>query len=197
MTTSGTTPAATNSAPTSLASATPIATLIGTLNATNKYSDFWENPGQTLVPEYFMWDRVYGSGVLREKMIRLFSQIMVFMSGLLTATTDKPVTTRRNGSVYTKESLESNFCYYAQRMEAVCYGRRFFIAESGSMGLAPPDTQSGDLLVFFPGSIYPFVVRPTEDGKHTLIGDCFLEGFNRKNLLHKQKTIPFHEFRLS
>lgn len=33
----------------------------------------------------------------------------------------------------------------------VCYGRRFFITDQGSMGLAPARAREGDEIVFFLG----------------------------------------------
>jgi hypothetical protein len=67
---------------------------------------------------------------------------------------------------------------YAESMEMVCCGRSFFITDNGSMGLAPPRAKRGDELVYFPGGLYPFVVRRREDGTYELIGDCFLYAFD-------------------
>lgn len=63
-------------------------------------------------------------------------------------------------------------------MELTCYGRKFFITDRGSMGLAPPRARDGDDIVFFPGGKYPFIVRPKGNGTYELVGDCFLHDFD-------------------
>ncbi|KAK8249227.1 heterokaryon incompatibility protein-domain-containing protein [Phyllosticta capitalensis] len=68
---------------------------------------------------------------------------------------------------------------YSSRVERVVYGRRFFITEKGSMGLAGPMAQEGDQIVLFPGQDYPFIVRDAEEkGSSTLHGDCYLHGLD-------------------
>ncbi|KAK8189462.1 uncharacterized protein BKA78DRAFT_170364 [Phyllosticta capitalensis] len=68
---------------------------------------------------------------------------------------------------------------YSSRVERVVYGRRFFITEKGSMGLAGPIAQEGDQIVLFPGQDYPFIVRDAEEkGSSTLHGDCYLHGLD-------------------
>ncbi|XXG94036.1 hypothetical protein Hte_000287 [Hypoxylon texense] len=63
---------------------------------------------------------------------------------------------------------------FGRQLEITCYGRKFFITDKGSMGLAPPHAEEKDDIVFFPGGRYPFVLRARDDGTYELIGDCFL-----------------------
>lgn len=75
---------------------------------------------------------------------------------------------------YFKEKEEEMVNRYAQELGLACYGRRFFVSDDGSMGLAPPGVRAGDTVVFFPGGLFPFVVSDREDGIWCLVGDCFL-----------------------
>ncbi|KAK5123138.1 hypothetical protein LTR85_003336 [Meristemomyces frigidus] len=76
--------------------------------------------------------------------------------------------------------LEPSSCVeeYASVMEPVCYGRAMFDTTSGTIGLAPPDTQPGDSVVFLAGGFCPFVLRLCQGGAWTLIGDCYLYGLD-------------------
>ncbi|KAI0116918.1 heterokaryon incompatibility protein-domain-containing protein [Daldinia grandis] len=77
---------------------------------------------------------------------------------------------------------------YARRMEMTSYGRKFFITDEGSMGLAPPHAREGDDLVFIPGGKYPFVLRPRGDDTYELIGDCFLYDLDVFSLLQDENV---------
>ncbi len=46
--------------------------------------------------------------------------------------------------------------------------------ENGYMGLAPLDTQSGDLVFIVPGVSVPFVLREEVDG-FRLVGECYVQ----------------------
>ncbi|KAI0890668.1 heterokaryon incompatibility protein-domain-containing protein [Annulohypoxylon maeteangense] len=84
---------------------------------------------------------------------------------------------------------------YSRAMEQTCYGRKFFITDKGSMGLAPPLTREGDDIVFFPGGKYPFILRARDNGTYELVGDCFLYDLDVFPLL-EDRTIST-EFLLS
>lgn len=46
------------------------------------------------------------------------------------------------------------------------------------MGLAPPRAEPEDSIVYFPGGLYPFVMRPQKNGSFVMIGDCYLYEFD-------------------
>ena len=52
---------------------------------------------------------------------------------------------------------------------------RIFVAENGSIGVAPEGAQSGDSICIVKGACAPYIVRPIGDNQWLLIsGDCFL-----------------------
>ncbi|OCL03691.1 HET-domain-containing protein [Glonium stellatum] len=57
-----------------------------------------------------------------------------------------------------------------------CLGRRFFVSEKGTIGLAPAETEAGDVLVAFQGARVPFAVRMGEGGEDVLVGECYVHG---------------------
>lgn len=69
---------------------------------------------------------------------------------------------------------ETYLSHFKSTLKECCYGRKIFVTEKGTMGLAPPSTQEGDFIVFFSGGTYPFVLRPLEDETFAMLGDCYL-----------------------
>ncbi|KAJ0323393.1 hypothetical protein Brms1b_001793 [Colletotrichum noveboracense] len=77
----------------------------------------------------------------------------------------------------TATEVEYELREFGKQMELSCYGRRFFITEDGSMGLAGPRARVGDHVVFFPGADEPFVLRRREEGEGwVMANDCYLYG---------------------
>ncbi|KAI1213833.1 heterokaryon incompatibility protein-domain-containing protein [Annulohypoxylon truncatum] len=95
-----------------------------------------------------------------------------------------------------RESLDADSMWYSRRMEMTCYGRKFFITDKGSMGLAPPRTRESDDIVFFPGGKYPFILRARDNGTHELIGDCFLYDLD-VFALFRDKAVSTQQFLLT
>jgi hypothetical protein len=56
-----------------------------------------------------------------------------------------------------------------------CFQRRFFATTTGSMGLGPGSTQTGDLVVVLRGGGLPFILREF-DGDYQLIGPTYVHG---------------------
>ncbi|KXX75276.1 Heterokaryon incompatibility protein 6, OR allele [Madurella mycetomatis] len=54
--------------------------------------------------------------------------------------------------------------------------RRFASTLSGLAGFVPARAQKGDIVVILYGSHVPCVLRPTADGKYTLVGECYMHG---------------------
>jgi hypothetical protein len=57
-------------------------------------------------------------------------------------------------------------------------GRRFFLTQSGLMGMGPPSIRSGDLIYVISGAQVPFVLRKssTNNAVLSLVGDCYVHG---------------------
>ena len=109
-----------------------------------------------------LWYRQYGTGVLQ--------------AAGPTQTVDEPNAAKDRQDLGDQERRDLE--RYARQMEITCYGRKFFITDRGSMGLAPPGARDGDDIVFFPGAKYPFIVRAKDNGTYELVGDCFLYDFD-------------------
>ncbi|KAF2809815.1 uncharacterized protein BDZ99DRAFT_463560 [Mytilinidion resinicola] len=69
-----------------------------------------------------------------------------------------------------------------------CAGRSVIFTKSEKQGLAPPRARPGDLLVWFDGSDFPFVLRPAEkqdssDQEYEIIGDIYVSNFDAAALM--------------
>jgi hypothetical protein len=53
-------------------------------------------------------------------------------------------------------------------------GRRFCVTEKGYIGLVPPHTELGDKVCVIFGASTPFVLRDAGEGKHALVGECYM-----------------------
>lgn len=111
------------------------------------------------------WYRSHGSGLLRTKEPKYFEDVDYY-----TLSIGKTIDEKLNRE-------------YLDRVDQVVYGRRFFVSENGSMGLASPTAQVGDRIVLFPGHDFPFVIRGSEEHMSsertsTLHGDCYLFGLD-------------------
>jgi len=115
--------------------------------------------------QFLSWYRYYGTNILRDADPDCVQEIAFIQSW--------------SNKHLSEEDHKKNASSFAQSMEVSSYGRSFFITSQNSMGLAPPKAKPGDELVFFPGGLYPFVIRKNEsDGSYELIGDCFLYDIN-------------------
>ena len=122
-------------------------------------------PLNDYVEDFVVWYQHYGTGVLAEADKAFFDEIEEIQAWI------RDIENSSNRS-------QRDWSYYARRTELACYGRRYFITDQGSMGLAPSGAQMDDGLVFFPGGMYPFTVRRRDGGAYMLIGDCFLYDFD-------------------
>lgn len=111
------------------------------------------------------WYCSHGAGVLRTKEPKYFEDVDYY--------------TRSIGKAI-DEKLNRE---YLDRVDQVVYGRRFFVSENGSIGLASPTAQVGDRIVLLPGHDFPFVIRDSEQHMSSKIvstfhGDCYLFGLD-------------------
>jgi len=67
---------------------------------------------------------------------------------------------------------------FSKALAETCYGRRFYTTTDGLMGLAAPQAQKGDLVVFFAGGWYPFTLRTQNYGGFLIVGDCTIHDVN-------------------
>jgi hypothetical protein len=90
-----------------------------------------------------------------------------------------------------KEPKEENL-YYSQCVDSVSLNRRFFITQSGRMGLGPGSIRKGDEVCILLGGSVPFILRKIKRAEldtqrvglvtantveyHTLIGEAYCDG---------------------
>lgn len=67
-------------------------------------------------------------------------------------------------------------------------GKRPLLSRIGYVGMGPKDTRSGDVIVIFGGASLPFIVRPVEDGKFRLVGECYCDGFMDGEIVTARKN---------
>ncbi len=89
---------------------------------------------------------------------------------------------------YEAPPMEETVRECTNQVEEACYGRKFIVTSNGKMGLAPFRAEVGDLLVYFPGSSLPFVVRPKmdvdrEELVYSLIGDSYEPKFDASKIM--------------
>lgn len=117
--------------------------------------------------DFVAWYRQHGSGVLSSKEAAYFDNIE-------TITAWQSESRRASG----EDNSRGGCSVFTEDVERAIFGRRFFVTDDGSMGLAPIQSKAGDRLVFFQGGLYPWVVRARPDGRtYELIGDCYLYDF--------------------
>ncbi|KAK3395680.1 heterokaryon incompatibility protein-domain-containing protein [Sordaria brevicollis] len=55
--------------------------------------------------------------------------------------------------------------------------RQMFKTEGDRAGLCPAGTREGDMIVILYGGNVPYLLRPAEDKRFHLVGECYLDGF--------------------
>jgi hypothetical protein len=63
------------------------------------------------------------------------------------------------------------------------HNRRLFLTSSGNLGLGPLATQHGDICCLFAGVSVPFILRAARQGGYYLVGECYIDGFMKWELL--------------
>lgn len=90
-------------------------------------------------------------------------------------------------------ALSRSYQCYIRRLELAVYGRKLFVTEGGAFGLGDPEVQPGDEIVFLPGSPYPFAIRAFDGDTFTLLGDCYVHGFDVSKLFEDHKK-PIRDY---
>jgi hypothetical protein len=58
-----------------------------------------------------------------------------------------------------------------------CHGRRFFVTQTGQMGLGPAEVKRGDTVVVLLGGQVPFLLSEVEgETRFMLVGECYVHG---------------------
>lgn len=82
-----------------------------------------------------------------------------------------------------------SYSAYIRFVLQTCHSRRFFITDSGYMGIAPAEAELGDQIFIFAGASVPFVFRSVpgrgheKNGKRVrLVGECYMERIAWSNI---------------
>lgn len=67
-------------------------------------------------------------------------------------------------------------------------GRKFCITDKGYMGRVPNRSRKGDRICVLKGGRVPFVIRGTANGQYQLVGECYIHGIMKGEVL-EQKDI--------
>lgn len=78
-----------------------------------------------------------------------------------------------------------------------CSKRRFFVTDSGRLGIGPHGLEDGDVIAVLHGSHVPFALRRAGNGGYHLIGACFVDGIMAGEMVQgpdskRQKDARFH-----
>ncbi|KXJ96320.1 hypothetical protein Micbo1qcDRAFT_191122 [Microdochium bolleyi] len=137
--------------------------------------------------DFVQWYKQYGSGVLSSAEQQYFNEVETIRAW------------RRQirGGSDSEDASRATRLTYTEDVERAIFGRRLFVTDSGSMGLAPAEAKPGDQLVFFPGGLYPWVIRLRADGQtYELIGDCYVHDFRVVEIFHGLQEIMMNEVTL-
>ncbi|KAI1779428.1 hypothetical protein F4818DRAFT_399281 [Hypoxylon cercidicola] len=151
-----------------------------------------KRPMASLVKDIFnQWYLNLGTGVLGYSDLGWFEEAQA--NGPAAQLSDEPGNEEQEQEII--NTIIKKMEQFGRELGIICYGRKFFITDKGSMGLAPPHAEEKDDIVFFPGGKYPFILRARDDGTYELIGDCFLYDLDVFALFQDQ-SIETREFLL-
>jgi hypothetical protein len=83
----------------------------------------------------------------------------------------------RQEDVSLGKSLDLALNSYVTNVVASMDNRSFISTEAGHIGLAPLLAEAEDEVVVIPGCSSPMVLHPTDEGRHQVVGECFILGF--------------------
>lgn len=66
--------------------------------------------------------------------------------------------------------------YHKARRAEVCSNRKFFVTDTGYMGVAVAKAEVGDIVTVVLGTKVPLLMRKQSDGKYLLIGESYVQG---------------------
>ncbi|KAI9860938.1 MAG: hypothetical protein M1813_005617 [Trichoglossum hirsutum] len=72
---------------------------------------------------------------------------------------------------------------FATAAEQPCASMRRCLTRKAYIGQVPPTAQIGDVVCFIAGAPVPFLLRPRGGGEFSLLGQCYLHGFMKEEVL--------------
>ena len=113
---------------------------------------------------------------------------------------------QNNGSLHNPDPENSNLstpleniaaaARFRQALRDACTDRRFFVTDSGHLGIGPSKAQVGDTVTVLYGSRWPVVLR-AEGSRHEMLGVSFVNGIMFGEAVHQhrqsdQDDVIFH-----
>jgi hypothetical protein len=98
---------------------------------------------------------------------------------------ESPIAISGNGSKGNAHDYEGQL--------VMCHERRLAWTKRGRLCLVPLCARLDDVCCLFPGLSVPFILRPAGDGKHYLVGDCYIHGVMNGELMDGLKNGTFRE----
>lgn len=125
------------------------------------------------------------------------TKITILLSRLETAISENvPKSDTKEGEAYNIDTFREikNICDrstqqriidFEARMEEVTAGRRLFITQNGLLGIGPKsiDVKDKDEVWILRGASVPFILRPIGNGKFRVIGEAYVHGIMRGELV--------------
>jgi hypothetical protein len=72
---------------------------------------------------------------------------------------------------------------FSQSSEQLARDRRHFITKRGIIALGPVHAKATDEIWVINGGHVPFLLRPTGEGTYTFVGECYVQGFMKGEML--------------
>jgi hypothetical protein len=79
--------------------------------------------------------------------------------------------------LHLEEDVDSWNMRFFGLVDELIRGRSFFVTKDGCLGLGPRAAKPGDIITVLLGGSTAFVLRPTDDGYHQLVGEAYCHGF--------------------
>jgi len=96
---------------------------------------------------------------------------------------------RTNSSVVVQDNTgrwataQSDSTLYRQALQNMMLTKSFALTDRGRMGIVPGESRVGDWIVLLSGTAVPFVVRKKTTGQFELVGECYIHGVMRGEMI--------------
>ena|ERR1700761_3877700 len=86
---------------------------------------------------------------------------------------------------------------YHHALHNMVYTRSFCLSQDRYMAMVPGDSKPGDAICIVAGSMIPFIIRKMADGMWKLLGDCYVHGITRGELVSNKESLRWEVISLA
>ncbi|KAK7190767.1 heterokaryon incompatibility protein [Paraphaeosphaeria sporulosa] len=97
----------------------------------------------------------------------------------------------RQQRAYYESTTRNRGGRYRVSMQGV-RNKRPFLSNLGYVGMGPLHMRPGDHIVVFKGAKIPYIVRHLEDGKYSLVGECYCDGIMDGEIVERRHEEDFY-----